>query len=51
MVFFQVSQMVLRHPKLQQTAGKTAKAGAERLDLFQSANAFFKNTGVELAHG
>lgn len=44
--------MVLRHPKLQQTApNKNQKPGAERTDLFQSANAFFKNTGVELAHG
>lgn len=43
--------MVLRHPKLQPPAGKAPKAGAERLDLFQSTNAFFKNTGVELAHG
>lgn len=44
--------MVLRHPKLQQAApNKNQKPGAERTDLFQSANAFFKNTGVELAHG
>ena len=43
--------MVLRHPKLQPTQNKAGKAGAERLDLFQSTNAFFKNTGIELAHG
>lgn len=43
--------MVLRHPKLQPAANKAQKAGAERLDLFNSTNAFFKNTGVELAHG
>ncbi len=44
--------MILRHPKLQPPGNKNApKQGAERLDLFSSSNNFFKNTGVELAHG
>lgn len=52
MVFFQVSHMILKHSKLQPPAGKEApKAGVERADLWQSTNTFFKNTGVELAHG
>ena len=50
MVFFQVSQMILRHPKLQPSSGALPKANVERLDLWQSTNSFFKNTGVELAH-
>jgi len=51
MVFFQVSPNILRHPKLQGPAGKEIKQGIERLDLWQSTNQFFKNTGTELAHG
>jgi protein transport protein SEC24 len=51
MVFFQVSTTILRHPKLQGPAGKDIKQGMERLDLWQSSNQFFKNTGTELAHG
>lgn len=51
MVFFQVSVTVLRSPKLQPPAGKELKTGMERLDLWQSTNQFFKNTGTELAHG
>ena len=44
--------MILRHPKLQPPAGgKEIKAGVERIDLMQSTNSFFKNTGTELAHG
>jgi hypothetical protein len=44
--------MVLRHPKLQPTPNaKEIKAGVERIDLMQSTNSFFKNTGCELAHG
>ena len=44
--------MIQRHPKLQPPGNKIApKQGAERLDLFGSSNNFFKNTGVELAHG
>ena len=44
--------MIQRHPKLQPPANKVVpKQGAERLDLFGSSNNFFKNTGVELAHG
>ena len=43
--------MVLRHPKLQGQAKQNQKPGGERLDLFNSTNAFFKNTGIELAHG
>ena len=51
MQFFQVSHMILRHPKLQPPAGKDPpKQGAERMDLWSSSNGFFKNTGVELAH-
>lgn len=43
--------MILRHPKLQPPTGKDPpKQGAERMDLWSSANGFFKNTGVELAH-
>ena len=54
MCFFQVSPSILRHPKLQPTKDpktKDIKQGTERLDLWQSANHFFKNTGTELAHG
>lgn len=52
MVFFQVSQMILRHPKLQPAnQANPPKQGTERLDLQQSSNTFFKNTGTELAHG
>jgi hypothetical protein len=52
MVFFQTSQMILRHPKLQgANAANPPKQGAERIDLWQSSNNFFKNTGTELAHG
>ena len=52
-MFFQVSSMILRHAKLQPPV-KTAeqsKTGQERIDLWQSTNNFFKNTGCELAHG
>ena len=44
--------MILRHAKLQPPA-KTAenKPGSERMDLWNSSNNFFKNTGCELAHG
>ena len=28
-----------------------AKPGSERIDLWNSSNSFFKNTGCELAHG
>mmetsp|Transcript_8506 Transcript_8506/g.13078 ORF Transcript_8506/g.13078 Transcript_8506/m.13078 type:complete len:95 (-) Transcript_8506:1220-1504(-) len=51
MTFFQVSQMVLKHPKLQPPASTVQKQGVERIDLWQSTNTFFKNTGVELGHG
>ena len=51
MVFFQVSSMILRHPKLQSAKDQQPKSGMERLDLWQSTNSFFKNTGTELAHG
>lgn len=52
MVFFQVSHMVLRHPKLQPAnAANPPKPGTQRIDLLQSSNNFFKNTGIELAHG
>lgn len=50
MTFFQVSQMILRHPKLQPPANQGEKKG-ERLDLWHSTNNYFKNTGTELAHG
>jgi len=47
-----VSNSILRHPKLQPPANaKEVKTGTERLDLWQSTNNFFKNTGTELAHG
>lgn len=51
MVFFQVSPTILRHPKLQAPPNKDMKTGMERIDLWQSTNQFFKNTGCELAHG
>jgi len=51
MVFFQVSQMILRHPKIQAVPDPNIKQGQERLDLWKSSNNFFKNTGIELAHG
>jgi hypothetical protein len=51
MIFFQVSSMILKHPKLAPAnAANPPKQGAERIDLWQSSNSFFKNTGVELAH-
>jgi protein transport protein SEC24 len=44
--------MILRHPKLQPAnAANPPKQGTERIDLWQSSNNFFKNTGTELAHG
>lgn len=45
--------MILRHPKLQpaNNPANPIKVGVERLDLWSSVNSFFKNTGIELAHG
>ena len=44
--------MILNHEKLKPPADKATPAqGTERTDLWQSTNNFFKNTGVELAHG
>ena len=46
-MFFQVSSSIIKHPKL---APKTQPNTVERIDLVNSTNPFFANTGSELAH-
>jgi protein transport protein SEC24 len=46
-VFFQVSSTVIKHPVLMP---KTLPNTAERIDLVNSTNPYFANTGSDLAH-
>jgi hypothetical protein len=45
--FFQISQTIIKHPML---APKTLPNTTERMDLVNSTNPYFANTGSELAH-
>lgn len=47
MIFFQVSSTIINHPLL---GPKGPPTTVERLDLVNSTNAYFANTGSELAH-
>lgn len=47
MIFFQISQSIIRHPML---TPKVLVNTSERLDLVNSTNSYFANTGSELAH-
>jgi hypothetical protein len=47
MIFFQISQTIVRHPML---TPKQMTNTVERLDLVNPTNSYFSNTGSELAH-
>eukprot|EP00347_Sterkiella_histriomuscorum_P022014 403331985 len=47
LIFFQLAQTIIKHPML---APKTLPNTAERLDLVNSTNPYFSNTGSELGH-
>ena len=47
MIFFQVSNTIIRHPMLQVPANGNQP---ERVDLVNSTNPFFRNSASELAH-
>ena len=59
MIFFQVSNHILRHSKLQPPPASADKKddknkatgyNPERLELWRSTNYFFKNTAIDFAH-
>ncbi|CDW76512.1 sec23 sec24 trunk domain containing protein [Stylonychia lemnae] len=47
LIFFQLAQTIIKHPML---APKTLPNTAERIDLVNSTNPYFANTGTELGH-